>query len=132
MYVAEGRILVLELNGAENKSITLPLGVTIESHKTFENAILDAKHPIFFPISGRRIIRARYASSVYLENVPNNVHVLAVEAEGTDKFQDRPTIIEYSFGKGLVIAANQCFHDRDGSGRGPMMESVISYALTKS
>ncbi len=31
-----------------------------------------------------------------------------------------------------TIAAWQCFHDRDDSGRGPLMESVISYALAKS
>lgn len=130
-YVAKGGTLVLELNGAENTSIMLPRGVTMASHGAFENAILAFDHPIFFPLSGERLIRANYASHGYLRDVPDDALILAVEANGKDTLTDRPTFIEYPYGKGRVIAASQCFHDRDGSGRGPLMESVISYALAK-
>ena len=133
VYVAKGGTLVLELNGAEkNKSIRLPHGVTIAPHWAIENKILASNHPIFLPLSGKHLIRARYASNGYLQNIPDNAYVLAVEAEGTDTFTDRPTFIEYTYGKGRVIAASQCFHDQDDSGRGPLLESVISHALTKS
>ena len=131
-YVAKGGTLVLELNGAENTSIMLPRGVTMASHGAVENAILAFDHPIFFPLSGERLIRAQYASHGYLREVPSDALILAVEANGKDTLADRPTFIEYPHGKGRVIAACQCFHDRDGSGRGPLMESVISYALAKS
>ena len=131
-FVANGGTLVLELNGAENTSIMLPRGVRIVSNGAFENAILAAKHPIFFPLSGRRLIQANYASHGYLQDVPSDAVILAVESEGKDTHMDRPTFIEYSYGKGRIIAASQCFHDQDNSGRGPMMESVISYALAKS
>jgi len=132
-YVAKGGTLVLELNGAEkNKSFKLPLEVTIAPHKALENAIIASNHPIFFPLAGKRLMHARYASNGYLQNVPRDALILAVEAEGTDTFMDRPTFIQYQYGKGWVIAANQCFHDQDDSGRGPLMESVISHALTKS
>ena len=132
-FVAKGGTLVLELNGADkNKSFILPLGITIAPHKAFENEIIESDHPIFFPLSGKRFIRARYTSNGYLQHVPDDALILAVEAEGTDTFKDRPTFIEYPYGEGQVIAASQCLHDRDSSGRGPLMESVISYALTKS
>ncbi len=131
-YVANGGTLLLELNGAENTSIMLPRDVTMVSQGVVENAILEPDHPIFLPLSGKRLIRAYYASHGYLRNVPSDALLLAVEANGKDTFTDRPTFIEYSYGKGRVIAASQCFHDKDRSGRGPLMESVISYALTKS
>jgi hypothetical protein len=108
-YVANGGTLVFELNGAENTSIMLPRGVTMASHGAVENAILASNHPIFFPLSGQRLIR-----------------------NGEEKLADRPTFIEYAHGKGRVIAACQCLHDQDDSGRGPLMESVISYSLAKS
>ena len=131
-FVSKGGTLLLELNGATRSSILLPRGVSIEPNPAIENAILKSEHPIFLPLSGKRLMRARYASSGYLRDVPSDALILAAEAEGTDTFADRPTFIEYAYGKGRVIAALQCFHDRDGSGRGPLMESVISYALTKS
>ena len=130
-YVAAGGTLILELNGAErNKAIALPLGVTIVPNKAIENAIIESNHPIFHPLSGKRLIRARYVSNGYLRNLPDEVLILAIEAAGTDTYTDRPTFIEYTYGKGRVIAASQCFHDQDGSGRGPLMESIISYVLT--
>jgi hypothetical protein len=131
-YVARGGTLVLELNGAEHTSIMLPRGVTMASHGAVENAILASDHPIFLPLSGERLIRAQYASHGYLRDIPSDALILAVEADGKETLADRPTFIEYPHGKGRVIAACQCFHDRDGSGRGPLMESVISYALAKS
>ena len=131
-YVAGGGILVLELNWAENSSIMLPRGVTVAPHPALENAILESDHPIFFPFSGKRLIWARHSSSGYLQDVPDDALILAVETNGVDALPDRPTFIEYLYGKGWVIAGFQCFHDQDGSGRGPLMESVISYALTKS
>lgn len=131
-YVAKGGTLILELNGAEkNKSMKLPRGVTITPQKAVKNSILESDHPIFYPLSGKRTIHARYVSNGYLRDVPDEAVVLAIEAEGMDTFIDRPTFIEYTYGNGRVIAASQCFHDRDGSGRGPLMESVISYALNK-
>ena len=44
---------------------------------------------------------------------------------------DKPTFIEYKHGAGRVIAACQCFHDQDGSGRGILMETAISYAADR-
>lgn len=132
-YVEKGGTLLLELNWAErNKSFTLPRGVTLAKHPALENAIIQPKHPIFIPLSGKSRIWARHSSSSYLQNIPDEAQILVVETNGKDILEDRPTFIEYPSGKGYVIAASQCFHDRDGSGRGPLMESVISYALTKS
>jgi hypothetical protein len=54
-----------------------------------------------------------------------------VESKGSETFKDRPTFVEYSHGKGRVIAACQCFHDQDNSGRGPLMATVLHYAATK-
>lgn len=131
-YVAKGGTLLLELNGAEKTSVMLPRGVSMVPHWGLENAIVESDHPIFFPLSGKPLIRANAASSGYLQDVPGDALILAVETNGVDALTDRPTFIEYPYGEGQVIAALQCFHDRDGSGRGPLMESVISYALTKS
>lgn len=87
---------------------------------------------LILPLLGKRLIQAHWASSGYLRNVPSDALILAVESNGEETIVDRPTFIEYSHGKGRVIAACQCFHDGDDSGRGPLMESVISYALAKS
>lgn len=131
-YVKKGGTLLLELNGATRSSITLPRGVSIAANPALENEILASDHPIFLPFSGKSRFWARYSSSGYLEDVPGDARILVVETNGEDPLPDRPTFIEYAYGKGRVIAALQCFHDQDGSGRGPMMESVISYALSKA
>jgi len=121
---------VLELNGAEDAGILLPRGVSMATHPARENSILLPEHPIVAPLAGR-LIRATYASHGYLAGVPPDALVLM--AESTDQMADldKPTFVEYTYGAGRVIAACQCFHDQDKSGRGPLMDSVISYATEK-
>jgi hypothetical protein len=43
----------------------------------------------------------------------------------------QPEASEYACGSGRVIAACQCFHDQDGSGRGPLMPTMMSYAAER-
>ena len=131
-FVAKGGILILELNPGVNTSLTLPDGVTMTPNLALENAIIALDHPIFYPLSGKNRVWARHSSSGYFQGIPDHTDILAVETDGDKELLDRPTFIEYNYGKGCVIAAFQCFHDRDGSGRGPLMESTISYALKKS
>lgn len=131
-FVAKGGTLILELNGAEGTSIVLPRGVTMTLNAGLENAIVAPNHPVFAPFKGERVIRANAASHGYLSGVPSEAIVLAVESKGSDTFKDRPTFVEYTHGKGRVIAACQCFHDQDRSGRGPLMATVLDYAATKS
>jgi CubicO group peptidase (beta-lactamase class C family) len=130
-YVAKGGTLLLELNGAEGTALVLPRGVTMTPNSGLENAIVAPDHPIFAPFGSKRMIRANYASHGYLSGVPGEAVLLAVEAKGSETFKDRPTFVEYSHGKGRVIAACQCFHDQDNSGRGPLMATVLHYAATK-
>ena len=129
-YVTNGGTLVLELNGAEDANIVLPRGVTMAKNGARENSIVLPEHPIVAPLGGR-LIRANYASHGYLVGVPSDAIVMM--AESTDQLAnlDRPTFVEYQYGAGRVIAACQCFHDRDKSGRGPLMDSVITYATEK-
>lgn len=129
-YVNEGGTLLLELNGAERDGITLPGGPKMIGHPSRDNVILLANHPILLPLAGRQI-HANYASHGYLEGVPTSALVLAAELEGDQPATAKPTFVEYAHGKGRVIAACQCFHDRDGSGRGPLMESSLVYAAEK-
>ena len=129
-YVTNGGTLVLELNGAECDGITLPLGVTMEKNGAKDNALTLPKHPILEPLGGVPI-HASYASHGYLANVPKGALVLATEMADGKPLPDRPTFIEYPVGAGRVIAACQCFHDRDNSGRGILMETTISYAAEK-
>jgi hypothetical protein len=129
-YVTNGGVLVLELNGAERDGITLPLGVTMERNGARDNALSLPQHPILDPLGGNPI-HANYASHGYLANVPKDALVLATEMAEGKPLADRPTFIEYSVGAGRVIAAAQCFHDRDNSGRGILMETTISYAAEK-
>jgi len=131
-YVAKGGTLILELNGAENTSIVLPRGVTIALNAGLENTIVATNHPVFAPFGSERVIRANAASHGYLSGVPGEALVLAVESKGSETFKDRPTFVEYPHGKGRVIAACQCFHDQDNSGRGPLMATVLNYAAGKS
>lgn len=131
-YVAKGGTLLLELNGAEGTSIILPRGVTMTPSGGLENAIVATNHPVFAPLGSERVIRANYASHGYLSGVPSEALVLAVESKGNDRAKDRPTFVEYPHGQGRVIAACQCFHDSDNSGRGPLMATVLDYAAAKS
>jgi hypothetical protein len=124
-YVTNGGTLVLELNGAERDGIPLPRGVSMVSHGAVDNVITLPDHPILTPLAGRPI-HANYASHGYLEGVPKDAIVLVTEME-----EPKPTFIEYACGRGRVIAACQCFHDQDGSGRGPLMPTVISYAAER-
>src|SRR5262245_14520242 len=97
-----------------------------------ENTIVATNHPVFAPFGSERVIRANAASHGYLSDVPSEAVVLAVESKGGEPFKNRPTFVEYPHGKGRVIAACQCFHDQDRSGRGPLMATVLDYAAAKS
>ena len=127
-YVATGGTLLLELNGAEGTSMVLPRGVTMTPRGGLENAIIATNHPVFAPFGSERVIRANLASHGYLSGVPSGALVLAVESKGSERFNDRPTFVEYPHGQGRVIAACQCLHDVDNSGRGPLMATVLDYA----
>ena len=129
-YVTNGGTLVLELNGAERDGITLPGGVKMVKHGSTDNIVLVPDHPILNPLGGKTI-HANYASHGYLEGVPKEALVLAVEMVDGQAAMDRPTFVEYRYGAGRVIAACQCFHDQDGSGRGILMESTLNYAAEK-
>ena len=129
-YVTAGGTLVLELNGAEGSNITLPAGVTMMKHGALDNLITVPDHPILTPFAGKQI-HANYASHGYLQGLPKGALTLATETAGDQPALDRPTFAEYSVGKGRVIAACQCFHDRDRSGRGILMPSLLSYAAEK-
>ena len=129
-YVTNGGTLVLELNGAERDGITLPGGAKMVGHGATDNALALPTHPILNPLSGKPI-HANYASHGYLEAVPKDALVLATEMDASQPLPDKPTFVEYSHGAGRVIAACQCFHDQDGSGRGILMETTISYAAEK-
>jgi hypothetical protein len=131
-YVAKGGTLIFELNGAEGTSIVLPRGVKMVQNGARENAILADAHPVFAPFGSERTIRANYASHGYLSGVPSEAFVLAVESKGSERLNDRPTFVEYTHGQGRVIAACQCFHDQDNSGRGAMMATVLDYAAAKT
>ncbi len=76
-------------------------------------------------------IHANYASHGYLAGVPVNATVLATELQGNRPTVSHPTFVEYPLGSGRVIAACQCFHDQDGSGRGPLMATLVGYAAVK-
>jgi hypothetical protein len=88
------------------------------------------QHPILLPLGGQTI-HANYASHGYLENVPEDALILVTEMDGDQPDLDKPTFVEYAHGNGRVIAACQCFHDQDRSGRGPLMGSAIEYAAAK-
>ena len=129
-YVTNGGTLLLELNGAERDGITLPRDVTMTRSGSRDNIMTVPEHPILAPLGGKNI-HANYASHGYLENVPQDAIVLVTEMDNDQPDLEKPTFIEYAHGKGRVIAACQCFHDQDGSGRGPLMESAINYASEK-
>jgi len=129
-WVAGGGSLVLELNGAEDNSIALPAGVTMTKHGAVDNLITVPEHPILASFSGKRI-HANFASHGYLEGLPQGALTLATEMSGEQAALDRPTFAEYSYAKGRVIAACQCFHDRDKSRRGILMPSLLSYAAER-
>jgi hypothetical protein len=129
-YVTNGGTIVLELNGAERDGIILPRGVSMVKHGATDNSIAITNHPILLPLAGRPI-HANYASHGYLGNLPKDATILVTESVGDEPAVDKPTFIEYTCGAGRVIAACQCFHDRDGSGRGPLMQTVISYAAER-
>jgi hypothetical protein len=129
-YVTNGGTLVLELNGAENHAIPLPRGVNMVQHGARGNAVLLPDHPVFLPF-GQKTIHANLASHGFLSGVPKDAIVLAAESVNEEPALDKPTFVEYAHGTGRVIAACQCFHDQDRSGRGILMETVITYAAEK-
>jgi len=129
-YVTNGGVLVLELNGAEQDGVLLPGGVTMAQNGSRENTILYPDHPALTPFGGRNI-RANYASHGYLEGMPTNALVLVAETIDGKGDVTKPTFVEYAHGKGRVIAACQCFHDQDRSGRGVLMPTLLTYATER-
>ena len=130
-YVQAGGVLLLELNGAERDGIKLPGGPTMVPHEGFDNLIVMRAHPALAPLAQKPRITANLASHGYLDRVPANALVLVTVMKGSDNTSDaaKPTYIEYAHGKGRIIAACQCFHDQDESGRGPLMPAVLTYAM---
>lgn len=129
-FVTNGGTLLLELNGAENSNLPLPRGVSMVRHGAKDNAIVAKDHPLVEPLAGQPI-HATYASHGFLENVPSDALVIATEMEAGMPQLKKPTYIEYKHGKGRVIAACQCFHDQDGSGRGILMETAVTYVADR-
>ena len=129
-YASDGGTIVYELNGAEREGITLPGGARMVSHPAIYNQLLVPEHPILLPMGGKPI-HANFASHGYLAAVPHGATVLATEVNGPAADIAHPTFVEYAEGSGRIIAACQCFHDQDGSGRGPMMNTVLAYAAVK-
>jgi hypothetical protein len=129
-YVTNGGTLVLELNGAERDGITLPGGANMVAHGARENILTRPDHPILEPLAGQPI-HASYASHGYLVDLPKEALVLVTESAAGRPVPEKPTFVEYAHGTGRVIAACQCFHDQDGSGRGPLLATVLSYAAEK-
>jgi beta-lactamase regulating signal transducer with metallopeptidase domain len=133
-YVSSGGTLVVEMNGAEPFGIALPGGLSMVRHAAFDNLITVPDHPILTPLRGKQRISANLASHGYLIGVPAGSIVLAAEmAPGTlTADMGKPTFVEYDYGKGHIIAAAQCFHDQDGSGRGPLMITLLKYAAARA
>jgi hypothetical protein len=129
-YVTNGGVLVLELNGAEDDGVLLPRGVSLTAHGAVENTILVTDHPALTPLGSSRI-RANFASHGFLEGVPNDALLLAAETVDNKADPTKPTFIEYPHGAGRIIAACQCFHDQDRSGRGVLMPSLLTYAFER-
>ena len=99
-------------------------------HQGFENLIVKPAHPAVSPLAQKPKIQANLASHGYLSKVPSNALIIAnVTSDGRTPDKTKPTYVEYPHGKGRVIAACQCFHDRDESGRGPLMPAVLTYAM---
>jgi hypothetical protein len=69
-----------------------------------------------------------------LTDVPNGALILMAEMEPGHLTADmsRPTFVEYTYGKGRILAAAQCFHDQDNSGRGPLMPTLLEYSVVVS
>lgn len=132
-YVSDGGTLVVEMNGAEHYGMTLPGGATLVTHAAFDNLITAPDHPIFAPLAGRPRITANLASHGYIADSPAGALILIAEIHSGQMAADmsKPTFVEYSYGKGRVLAAAQCFHDQDGSGRGPLMPTLLKYAAAR-
>ena len=132
-YVSDGGTLVVEMNGAEHYGMTLPGGATMMAHAAFDNLITVPDHPIFAPLAGKPRITASLASHGYIADAPTGALILISEMQSGQTTADlsKPTFVEYSYGKGRVLAAAQCFHDQDGSGRGPLMPTLLKYAAAR-
>jgi hypothetical protein len=96
-----------------------------------DNLISLSNHPVLVPLAGQEVHANCCASHGYLIEVPSDALILAVEGTNGIAAAKRPTFAEYPSGKGRVLAACQCFHDRDGSGRGPLMDTVLKYATER-
>jgi hypothetical protein len=129
-YVSNGGTLLLELNGAEDEGLVLPGGTSVAKHYAKINVLITPEHPILIPLGGVAI-HANYASHCFLKGAPRNATILAVEMNDGKTSLNAPTFLEYARGSGRIIAACQCFHDQDGSGRGVLMRSAIGYAAVK-
>jgi hypothetical protein len=131
-YVTNGGTLVLEMNGAEDYDLVLPREVRMAPSNGATNLITLPNHPVLLSQAGKAVQVNCCASHGYLEDVPGDALVLATEVTNTglpDK--EKPTFVEYPCGTGRVIAACQCFHDQDGSGRGAWMKPLIKYAMDR-
>jgi beta-lactamase regulating signal transducer with metallopeptidase domain len=132
-YVSDGGTLVVEMNGAEHYGIELPGGANMVTHAALDNLITVTDHPIFAPLAGKPRVTANLASHGYIADAPAGALILMAEMLSGQMAADmsKPTFVEYSYGKGRVLAAAQCFHDQDGSGRGPLMPTLLKYAAAR-
>jgi len=138
-FVQSGGVLLCEMNWMEKSNGTekwMPGKVKMVHNCDEYNYVDKPNHPLLEGYNpNNRIGRAKWMSSGYLKDYPENCEKLLITYDHNKtpkKNMEQPTYIVYSHGEGKVVAACQCFHSRDGSGREPLLHASIKWCAAQA
>ncbi len=125
-FVSSGGTLVFEdLGHDRGREVKLPGGVTSEYDSDKANTIKDTNHPIVSDIDNKLLTDKKENISLnYFSTINGNTTVIC---KYSSKNQERPTLIEYSLGKGRVIASGMNLEEF--SKLKPVLENMVCYVM---
>ncbi len=104
----------------------LPGGTTNAPRTSYDNFVVLPSHPLVAGVPS--VISGNYASHSALANVPANAQIVTTNDIG------QPTLVEYRFGSGTVIASGHTLEFYYGTGVpvGTILANMIPYAWSRS
>ncbi|MBX7150405.1 T9SS type A sorting domain-containing protein [bacterium] len=124
-YVIAGGVVQYQL-ATQGDNVTIVGGVqVIHSYAENVNRVLIPEHPIVSGLDS--LLNGNSANHCYLTNLPGNAKVIVETADSR-----LPTLVEYSFGAGSVVATGMTWEYLyiNGYNSGPMMGLALEYSLT--
>lgn len=136
-YVSNGGVLEFHGSGwgwagGSPAAVVLPAGVQVVQSYAWDNFVINNAGPAAGLPYGA--FSGTYASHGYFVNVPTTATTHIIEGNIPNPPAVKPTMIQYPYGSGLVVAGNQTFSFgyMYGQAAGLLLQPMISYSYAQA